>query len=319
MPVKKSVSAPRSKKSATNMMNDMPIVPSMDSVTPSTSGSMGMPKHYCCHGPSHFGMGHHCKSHSCHFGHKLMKTFYGILLVYLIIFVGALIRNQIKNFDYIGVAPVDISDRQLNISAEGTVDVVPNVSVVTVGNSLREATADEARNKNNQLITDFVTKVKALGIPASDIKTESPSMYPEYNYLEDGTRELAGYSINQNVTVKVRNDVEKASQVVVLAGEAGLNTIGGVESVVDDNTDAYLDQARQEAVDKAKVKAQKLANELGVTLDGVISYNEYVPDSGYYPKYMAYDSMEGYGGSAPTIEPGTSQVSISVNITYKIK
>jgi len=299
-------------------MPDMPTMTPPVSSTPSAS-SMPSERHDFVHGYGHMGMGHHCKSHGCHFGHKLMKTFYGILLVYLIIFVGTLIRNEIKNFDYIGVAPVDVSDRQLNISAEGVVDVVPNVSVVTVGNSLREVTADEARNKNNQLITDFVTKVKALGIPATDIKTESPSMYPDYNYLEDGTRELAGYNINQSVTVKVRDNVDKASQVVMLAGEAGLNTIGGVESVVDDNTDIYLDQARQQAVAKAKAKAQKLANDLGVTLDGVISYNEYIADSGIYPKYMAMDSMEGYSESAPTIEPGTSQVSLNINITYKIK
>ncbi|OGH84965.1 MAG: hypothetical protein A2493_01720 [Candidatus Magasanikbacteria bacterium RIFOXYC12_FULL_33_11] len=315
MPVKKSSTSSR------KTISSMPDMPTMNPSVSSTPSASNMPseKHDFLHGCGHMGMGYHCKSHGCHFGYKLMKTFYGILLVYLIIFVGTLIRNEIKNFDYIGVAPVDVSDRQLNISAEGVVDVVPNISVVTVGNSLREVTADEARNKNNQLITDFVTKVKALGIPATDIKTESPSMYPDYNYLEDGTRELAGYNINQSVTVKVRDNVDKASQVVMLAGEAGLNTIGGVESVVDDNTDMYLDQARQQAVSKAKAKAQKLANDLGVTLDGVISYNEYIADSGLYPKYMAMDMMEGYSESAPTIEPGTSQVSLNINITYKIK
>ena len=187
-----------------------------------------------------------------------------------------------------------------------------------MGNSLREATAEEARSKNDKLIADFVAKVKALGIPVTDIKTESPSMYPEYNYKPDGTNELAGYNITQNVTVKVRDNIDKASQVVAVAGTVGLNTIGGVQSVVDDDMDTYMDQARADAVAKAKLKAVQLANTLGVMLDGVISYSEYSSDS--YPMYAkSMDSSVGMGGGSPVIEPGTNEVSINVNVTYKIK
>lgn len=301
MPVKKSSTSSRN---VSDMMSTM-------SVEKDDNG---------CHGScGHFGMNDHCKCRGFRFGHRLMKTFFGILVVYLIIFVGTLIRNEIKKYEYIGVAPTNISDRQLNISAEGTVKVVPNLSQITVGNSLREITSAEATAKNEKLISDFVTKVKALGIPSTDIKTESPSMYPEYTYKTDGTRELAGYNIDQSVTVKVRDDVEKAGKVVALAGEVGLNTIGGVESTIDD-TEVYLEEARQQAVNKAKVKAVELANMLGVKLDGVVAYSEYMQD--YYPMYsknMAMESVGLGGGGNPTIEPGTSDVKINVNVTYKIK
>ncbi|MDD2656252.1 MAG: SIMPL domain-containing protein [Patescibacteria group bacterium] len=302
MPVKKSVSTDSRKSMAP--LSDMSMSP-MSEMTKN-----------CGHG--HLGMGHHCKSHGCHFSYKLLKTFFGILLVYVIILVGSLIRNEIKKYDFIGVAPENVSDRQLNISAEGKVDVKPDVSQITVGNSLREATSVEATTKNDKLIADFVNKVKALGIDVADIKTESQIMYPEYNYKEDGTKELVGYNITQNVTVKVRNDVNKASQVVALAGQVGLNTIGGVESVIDD-TEIYLDQARQQAVKKAQAKAKELSKMLGVQLIGVISYNEYVPES--YPMYdegLAMKSSVGMGGG-PTIEPGTSEVTMNVNITYRIQ
>lgn len=305
MPVKKNVSTP-----SRNTMSSMSGIPTM-------SSSLGE-KHDCCHG--HFGMGHgSCKNSSSHFGHKLIKTFFGILLVYIIIFVGSLIRNEIRKYDFIGVAPTNITDRQLNISAEGTVDVKPNVSKITVGNNLREATSQEASTKNDKLIADFVTKVKALGVDAADIKTESPSMYPEYTYKDDGTNVLVGYNVSQNVTIKVRDNVEKAGKVVAIAGEVGLNTIGGIESTIDD-TEIYLEQARQQAVAKAKVKAIELANMLGVRLDGVVTYSEYVPDSyPLYSKTMAMDYGMGMGGGIPTIEPGTTEVKMDVSITYKIK
>jgi len=318
MPVKKTVSAPRrnTMSSRVEMPTMMPPAPPVFSA--STNSSMPEEKHGCCHGHGQFGMGHHGNCHGFHFAHKLMKTFFGILLVYLIIFVGSLIRNDIKKYDFIGVAPADINNHQLNISAEGSIDVKPNISKITVGNSLVELTSQDASNKNNQLIADFVAKTKALGIDSADIKTESPSMYPEYKYTDGGERILVGYNINQSVTVKVRDDVDKASKVVALAGEVGLNTIGGIESVVDDDTEVYLEQARQEAVNKAKSKATELANMLGVELDGVISYSEYVPD-GSYPMYAkTMDSATGMGGG-PTIEPGTTQVKIDVNVTYKIK
>ncbi|HAO52377.1 TPA: hypothetical protein DCQ85_02825 [Candidatus Magasanikbacteria bacterium] len=105
---------------------------------------------------------------------------------------------------------------------------------------------------------------------------------------------------------------------VAVAGTVGLNTIGGVQSVVDDDMDTYMDQARADAVAKAKLKAVQLANTLGVMLDGVISYSEYSSDS--YPMYAkSMDSSVGMGGGSPVIEPGTNEVSINVNVTYKIK
>ncbi|OIO18409.1 MAG: hypothetical protein COY69_03230 [Candidatus Magasanikbacteria bacterium CG_4_10_14_0_8_um_filter_32_14] len=304
MSVKKSVST-TTNRNTTNSIPDM-----------STMTSVSEEKHGCCQSHGQFGIGHHGNCQSSHFGHKLMKTFFGILLVYLIILVGSLIRNEIKKYDFIGKAPVNVSDRQLNISAEGKVEVKPNVSKIIVGNSLREATSGEASAKNNKLISDFVTQVKALGIPDTDIKTESQSMYPEYTYKDDGTKELIGYNITQNVTVKVRNDVEKASQVVTLAGKVGLNTIGGVESILDD-AEIYLEEARQQAVKKVQIKAMKLANVLGISLDGVVSYSEYIPDS--FPMYEKSMAMGSDMGGGSTIEPGTTDVKINVNITYKIR
>ncbi|MFA7245382.1 MAG: SIMPL domain-containing protein [Candidatus Magasanikbacteria bacterium] len=303
MPVKKTETTSGSKT-----LSSMTDMPAMD--------SMPTEKHDCCRG-GHFGMMKHCKEHSCHFGRKLIMTFVGILIVYLIIFIGTLIRNEIKKYDYIGVADRQLYDKQISVTGEGSVEVKPNVSTVVVGTAIKAATSQEAMEKNDKLIADFVTKVKALGIPEADIKTESQSMYPEYNYATDGTSSLSGYSINQSVTVKVRNNVSLASKVVALSSEVGLNTIGGVTQSIDDK-EVYIAEARQKAIKDAKVKAAQLSQMLGINLETILSYSEYVPgeyEGMYYDKAMLESSV----GAGPTIETGTETVKLNITINYKIK
>ena len=81
-----------------------------------------------------------------------------------------------------------------------------------------------------------------------------------------------------------------------------------------------MDLARQDAVSQAKENAQSLAKASGVTLGKIINVTE-SQNSGSRPILMT-DKSVGLGGAAPLtpdIQPGTTEVDITVSLSYEVR
>ncbi len=298
MPVKKSFARP---------MMDEPMAPVMSS-PPVVEAEHPM---NCCK----YGK---CEQHSwCGWvGKKILATFVGILIVYLIVFFGVLIRNEVRKYDFIGQA--DKPERTIRVEAEGKVSVKPDIAMTTMGMTTEAATVAEAQQKNTEVVNKLVSRIKELGIDAADIQTQDYSVYPAYNYPTDGSKpELRGYTISQNVTIKIR-DLNKANQVLGLAGEVGATNVSGLEFTIDDK-DAYLEAARAEALKKVGEKAAALSSNLGLRLSGIVSYDEYEASNEAYYGAKVYDMVLESAGSAPQIEAGTNDVVLHVGVTFELK
>ncbi len=247
------------------------------------------------------------------FAKKIFGTLAGILLVYLIFLVGTMIRNNLEKFNYIGQA--DRLERTITVDAQGKVAAKPDVAVTTMGMIAEGKTVAEAQEKNSAVMNSLLEKLKGLGIEKADIQTTNYNIYPQYNYTERNGRELLGYEVSQQVTVKIR-DLDRAEQVLALAGEVGANNVSGVQFTVDDR-EMYKAEARDLAMQKIAEKAAMLSNTLGVRLKEVVAYNEYEAGSGDIPMYKA---MEGMGGGAvPAVEAGSMDVVMNVQVTFEIR
>lgn len=254
--------------------------------------------------------------HCCSFGKKIILTLVGILLVYVIVFVGSLIRNNIQKFYFIGKA--DKMERTILVQGIGKVTVKPDIAQVTMGTTSDGKTVEEAQTKNTEVMNKMLGKLKALNIEEKDIQTSNYNIYPQYDYTEDKGQVLKGYQVSQNVTIKVRN-LQNADKVVALAGEVGANNVGGLQFTFDDK-EVYKDQARELALKQIAEKAKGLSKSLGVRLIAVVSYDEY--EGGNVPYMpMKYDVM-GMGGAteaAPSIQAGTNEVILNVNVGFEIR
>jgi len=157
-----------------------------------------------------------------------------------------------------------------------------------------------------------------LGIASEDMQTTNYNIYPQYNYTSEEGRILEGYEVSQSVSVKIR-DLEKANQVIALAGEVGANSVSGLQFTIDDR-EVYLEEARMEALKKVYTKAQALSQALGVRIVSIVSYGEY-ETSGDVSPYMYDKSAYGMGGAeaTPDIQSGSMDVEMSVNITFEIR
>jgi len=256
------------------------------------------------------GSGCHCGT----FGRKIIWTLFGILLAYVIILVGTMIRNNMQKYFYIGQA--DRMEKTITVQGTGKVTAKPDIAVTTMGVISNASTVAEAQQKNTDIMNKLIEKVKVLGIDAKDIQTTNYNIYPQYDYLQDKGQVLRGYEVNQSVTVKIR-DLTKANQVLALAGEVGANNVSGLQFTIDDD-EVYKAEARKLALEKIAEKAKILTEMLGVKVVAISSYNEYEGGAGgvYSVKYA-----EGMGGGmgAPTVESGSTDVVINASVTLEIR
>lgn len=223
------------------------------------------------------------------------------------------------------------SYRSFGVSAEGKSVAIPdiasfNFSVLTEGGKNLSA----LQTQNTEKVNKAIAFLKANGIEEKDIKTEGYSVNPRYQYSDCGKiyggsvcppPEIVGYSINQTVSVKIR-DIEKAGGILSGVVANGANTVSQLNFTLDDPESAKS-AARAEGFAKAKAKAEQIAKEGGFRLGRLVSVS--VNDGGVIPMY--YDGLGGGFGAgtaeksapAPTIEAGSQDVRVTVYLTYEIR
>lgn len=250
-----------------------------------------------------------------HFSKKIMMTLAGILLVYGVVYVGTLIRNNVKKYNFIGKA--DRMERTITVAGFGKINGSNDIAVTTMGYSNTDKDVAKAQAENKKVMDQIFAELKKMGVGDKDLQSNY-SIYPDYNYTPDRGQELKGYRVSNSLTIKIR-DLNKISEVLSLAGKYGATEVSGLNFTIDE-PENLKSQARDKALLDAKVKAGHLANVLGLRLGGVITYNEYEGGGDFYqPQLMLKDSIGGMGGAAPAaISAGSKDVSMNVNVTYEV-
>lgn len=252
------------------------------------------------------------------FGKKLLMTIIGILLVYAVFYLGTLIRNNVKKYNFIGKA--DRMERTITVAGFGKINGNNDIAMTTMGYSNTDKDVAKAQADNKKVMDQIFAELKKIGVEDKDLQSNY-SIYPDYNYTPDRGQELKGYRVSNSLTIKIRN-LSKISEVLSLAGKYGATEVNGLSFTIDE-PENLKSQARDKALLDAKTKAAHLANVLGLRLGGVITYNEYEGGGDFYqPQVMMKDSIGGMGmgGAAPAaISAGSKDVSMNVNVTYEVQ
>ena len=211
------------------------------------------------------------------------------------------------------------ADRGVTVQATGTIKVVPDgVSFNFSVTALTDSTAT-AVSQTSDAAAKVREALDAQGVAKEDIATQNATVFPEYNYLADGTTSLKGYR-GQQVFVVTLRDGAKAGEVVdavVAAGDNALQVTSVAPTLLD--TDAAAGDAREKAVSIAKSKAEAYAKALGVDLGDVLYVIEVAAPASFVPTLMA-DKAVGASESAPTqIDLGLQEVSVTIEVRWSLK
>jgi uncharacterized protein YggE len=213
-------------------------------------------------------------------------------------------------------SPDSASTNGITVSGEGKVSGTPDVAVISLGVSTIRPTVAEARDQAGTTMQALIESIKTNGVAEKDIQTTQLSIYPQYDYSMGGAGKLVGYQITNTVTVKVR-DINKTSDVLDGAITAGgdMTQVQNIAFTIDDPT-TLRDQAREEAVNDAKARAQRLADTAGVKLGDPISIKE---TSATPYVYNDRAVMAPATGPGTPIETGELDVDLTVEVVFAIE
>lgn len=240
---------------------------------------------------------------------------------YTIILIAILAATGIVSVSILRDRIVNQQFRNVTALGQGKVSYTPDTATVLMGVQVdRTPKPEEALNNLNNKMAAVKKAVLALGIKEEDLNTANYSLSPQYDY-KDGVQTAAGYSANQQLSVKVRdmnNNKDLVNKVVAAAGSAGANQINGI-SFSAANLEDLKQQARVKAIEDARTKAVGLAQAAGVRLDKITNwYENYQP----IPYDSVADGKGGMGGGAVapgSISVGSNEVVMEVTLTYSLK
>ena len=160
---------------------------------------------------------------------------------------------------------------ELTVNGTGIVYVTADVAQVSLG--VREMKADvrEAQEIVNGKINAICGALKAMGVPAKDIQTESIYISGEYDYSSEDIR-LIGYTASNTINIRT-TEIDKIGAYIDVAFENGANSLENIGFSVSDNKD-YMEQALSMAVENALSKAEVIAKAAGKTVSSIDSIEE---------------------------------------------
>jgi hypothetical protein len=155
------------------------------------------------------------------------------------------------------------------------------------------------------------------GVQPRDIATSNVSLQPQYRYENNQPPVITGYQASNTVSIRFR-DIAKSGVILDILVKQGANQIDG-PSLSLDQPDAALDEARVDAVKRARARAELYAKAAGLSVVRILSISEGGEMAGPQPPivYMARAKMQ--DASATSISAGETDVTASVSVRFLLK
>lgn len=241
-----------------------------------------------------------------------MKTIFGaILFFFLCLFFYT---------KFFGTFPLTINSVQttktdlFQVTGEGSSTAVPDTATISFGVTKQAATVKDAQDQTNSTVKDIQDALQKQGVDSKNIKTTNYSLNP--NYTPSG--QINGYSVTQNIDLKIQplDGVNKAIDTVTTNGA---NLLGQVSfGFTDEKKQQLEDEARKDAVTKAKAKADSLARASGIHLGNIINVVENTDQPGLIMP-LALQAKREDSASIPTqVTPGTATIHSTITLSYQL-
>lgn len=259
---------------------------------------------------------------------KAKKYLYIAIIVVLFIF-GYAAMSYVNSYSK-SIQPS--SFRSFSVNGEGKITAIPDVAqftfnVITEGGN----NITDLQKENTDKVNKIISFIKSNKVEDKDIKTQNYNIEPRYQsyscppkILVNGKvepcppPEIIGYTINQSVLVKIRN-FSKIGDIMSGVVQNGSNFVSQLSFNIDDPS-LIQDKAREEAIIKAKARAELIAKTGGFKVGKLLSIEE----SSYPTPIYSYGISGGMEKSltapaSPQIEPGSQEIKVNVILRYEIQ
>jgi uncharacterized protein len=204
----------------------------------------------------------------------------------------------------------------ISVIGSGIVLAQPDTARITLGTDVFDQSLANAQAEAARRMDAVVSRLKAAGIQESDIRTVSYNINPQYDQ-RDQNQVLRGYQVQNLVEVKSTN-VGALGSLLDDVVSAGATRIFGIRFEAS-NMETLKNQARDQAMQNARAKADQLARDAGVTVGRPISIEESDPGGVTPVRQAAPAALAAAPAPSTPIQPGELQVQTQVRVIWAIQ
>jgi uncharacterized protein YggE len=207
-----------------------------------------------------------------------------------------------------------ITNGTIVVSGTGRIAVDPDVADLRLGVAISRPSVDGARAAAAEAMAAILAAVGAAGVAPRDVRTTLLSVQPRYDYRDGKAPTLVGYDLANIVEVTV-HDLASLGAIVDGSLSAGATSLDGLSFRVDDPREAER-AARIAAVAEARSRAEILAEAAGVVIGDVVGIVEGGPPP-TWPQPKA-QMLRAAADAGTPVEAGTTEISVTVTVTFRI-
>ncbi|MCX6749107.1 MAG: SIMPL domain-containing protein [Candidatus Pacearchaeota archaeon] len=210
----------------------------------------------------------------------------------------------------------------ITTQGQAQIKAMPDIVKVYFNADTQAKTAQEAKDKNAEIVDLAITNLVKAGFERAEIVTENFNVYPEYSYNYD-KQEITGYRATHSLKVEFSTSkVDKIGEAI----DAGVNAGAGISYInfelSREKENQYKAEALKFAGEDARNKAEAMASGLGKKISGIKSISD--SSFNYYPwrVYGVEDTMGNVAEAkqaATSIQPGNQEVNAQVSVVFKIR
>lgn len=212
--------------------------------------------------------------------------------------------------------PVAVADGTLlDVVAEGEASRVPDIATIRAGVVSQAPTAAAALSANATQMARVLAALKAAGVAERDLQTATISLNSQYRYAQNQPPVITGYQASNSVAVKFR-DIARSGAILDALVRQGANQIEGPNLSID-KLEAAQDEARVDAVKRARARAELYAKALNMRVERLVALSE-AADGGM-PGPVPVMMVRAQAKDATQVVPGEQQVGVTVRVRFLLK
>jgi uncharacterized protein YggE len=210
-----------------------------------------------------------------------------------------------------------ISTDTITVTGSATHEVINQIATFSITVEVNDEEKTVAVQQVEEQVNEVVAAIKDFGIPEKDLKTQYLNVYQreEPVYEDRITKyEPGDWYASYSVEIKLR-DLDKSSSLTALLAGFDNSTMWGPNLSVDPD-EINEEEILNDAIEDARQKASALAIASGKRIGKIVNIVE-GGGNGVYPTIGM--AREGLGGGGFPIEPGSSSITKSVTVTFRLK
>lgn len=209
-----------------------------------------------------------------------------------------------------------VEGTRLDVVATGESTRVPDIATVSAAVVTEAPTARAALAENNRQMRAVFDALRSARIEERDIQTAQINLNARYDYSDRSEPRLLGYTATNRLSIRFR-EIERSGAIIDALVGQGVNQINGPSLSVDE-PEATLDEARRDAIRKARERAELYASAAGMRVARIVAISESgaaQPPMPMARMAMANADME----ESLQIAPGEQRLTATVSVTFELE